>query len=405
MKKLLFIVPVFPSISQTFILNQLASLIDLGYFVTILAFDKEEEIIHQKIHDYCLLEGVIYPKFESYGKRVISLFSEILSSKNKRAIIKSINPFKFGVSALKLTNFCKIRDLSRLGKEFDLVHIHFGQMFENYLLLKDVGLLNKASAVLTFHGYDLEEKSITENRRKYNRIPSENIKVTVNTPYLKGIFDKTILDYKKVYVLPVGLDIKLFKPTTNKGVSNIINIVFCGRFIKLKGIERLPSIMKAVINGTKEDVFFHVIGDGKLSDRQHFLNRVTNLGLRTKVEIYGSITQEEIVNIFDLSHIFILPGIYDNGRAETQGLVIQEAQAMKLPVIVTDAGGMKYGLIDDRSGFVVNYKSDDEFVDKILLLINSSNLREKMGIRGRENVVENYNSIKLTEKLIKIYFR
>ena len=97
---------------------------------------------------------------------------------------------------------------------------------------------------------------------------------------------------------------------------------------------------------------------------------------------------QETVSLFIIfslpSDLFVFPGIHDkHGRAETQGLVLQEAQAMELPVIVSDVGGMKYGMINDITGFVVEEKNIAGFVDKIELLIADKELRKEMGKQGR----------------------
>ena len=107
----------------------------------------------------------------------------------------------------------------------------------------------------------------------------------------------------------------------------------------------------------------------------------------------------------DNSDIFLLPGIHDEitGRAENQGLVIQEAQAMNLPVVVSDAGGMKYGLINNETGYVIKEKNIDEFVEKLNILIDNPFLRLSMGIKGRKYVVENFDSKILYKKLISYY--
>ena len=72
---------------------------------------------------------------------------------------------------------------------------------------------------------------------------------------------------------------------------------------------------------------------------------------------------------------------------------------MQLTVVVSDAGGMKYGLIDNETGFVVKEKDIQEFSNKIELLHNNSDLKEIMGKKGRQFVIENYDINVLGPKL------
>ena len=104
------------------------------------------------------------------------------------------------------------------------------------------------------------------------------------------------------------------------------------------------------------------------------------------------------------ANFFVLPGITEEtGRAETQGLVIQEAQAIGLPVIVSDAGGMKYGLIDLETGFILPEGDINAFAEIIKKLIQNPKLAENLGKKGRQYVVENFDSKVLGERLLKIY--
>jgi len=101
--------------------------------------------------------------------------------------------------------------------------------------------------------------------------------------------------------------------------------------------------------------------------------------------------------------IFILPGTTVDGRAENQGLVIQEAQAMELPVIISDAGGMNEGIINGETGFVVKEKDIKAFADKVQLLADDRNLIKSMGKAGRIFVEQHFDSAVLNRKLLSIY--
>ena len=126
--------------------------------------------------------------------------------------------------------------------------------------------------------------------------------------------------------------------------------------------------------------------------------------LENDIELKGALAQEEVLKELNAAHISLLPGIYDgNGRAETQGLVIQEAQAMGIPVVVSDAGGMKYGLIDGETGFVVREKQLKEFADRIEYLIRNENKRIEMGEKARTFIERNYDSKMLGDKLVSLY--
>ena len=162
------------------------------------------------------------------------------------------------------------------------------------------------------------------------------------------------------------------------------------------------EIVKVLID-KKYDVHLTIIGEGEL--KQQITDQINRYNIRNSITLKGALSQESIISIMDVTDLFLMPGIEDKstGRAENQGLVIQEAQAMQLPVIVSNAGGMRYGLIENKTGFIVKQKNILGFVNKIEELIKNSKLRDSMGLEGRNFVVKNYDSKILCNKLVNYY--
>ena len=71
---------------------------------------------------------------------------------------------------------------------------------------------------------------------------------------------------------------------------------------------------------------------------------------------------------------------------------------MELPVIVLDAGGMKYGVKDGETGFVAKEGDINAFANKIELLVLNPELRREMGKKERIIACKNYDSRVLGNK-------
>ena len=76
---------------------------------------------------------------------------------------------------------------------------------------------------------------------------------------------------------------------------------------------------------------------------------------------------------------------------------------MGLPVIVSDVGGMKYGLIPNKTGFVIKENNIQGFVSAIENLILDEKLRNEMGKEGRMLAEKKYDNKILLKKIIDIY--
>jgi colanic acid/amylovoran biosynthesis glycosyltransferase len=115
-------------------------------------------------------------------------------------------------------------------------------------------------------------------------------------------------------------------------------------------------------------------------------------------------TQDEVRELYADSHIFILSSVTAaNGDREGQGLVLQEAQAMGLPVLSTLHNGIPDGVLDGESGFLVPEKDADALAEKLTYLIENPENWPEMGLAGRKFVEERYDINKLNDRLVKIY--
>ena len=125
--KIAFIVNSFPTLSETFILNQITGLLDMGHDVEIFAeYDSKEKKIHQDVEKYKLAKKVYYFNMpRNKIKRVLRAIYLIITNfhKNPTKILKSLNVFKYGKESLSLKLlYLSILFLSKTNKKFDIIH-------------------------------------------------------------------------------------------------------------------------------------------------------------------------------------------------------------------------------------------------------------------------------------------
>ena len=396
----------FPTVSETFIINQITALIDKGHKVKIFAFHRgESNILHHKILNYKLIERTVY--FEEFYVSKIGRFFPFLkfilsqhSNVNFKRLLQNFNVRLDGLKALNLQFFYQFKWILKEGN-FDIIHAHFGGNGAYLAEMKSVGFLSKTKLITSFHGYDLTPKFLPNYKTKYRVLFKEADFFTVNTVYLKSLLQK-ITAAQNVAVLPVGLDTSEFCP--KKIEKNGFHLLFVGRLMPLKGPVLALRILNHFVEKGYRNISLSIVGDGELCSSLNIY--IQKHQLQAYVHLKGAQPQVIIKEIMQEADVLIMPGIYDeNDRAETQGLVIQEAQAMELPVIVSDVGGMKYGMVDQKTGFVVKEKDLEGFVEKITCLIEDPQLKLRMGKAGREFVQKNYDSYVLCEKLEAYYYQ
>jgi glycosyltransferase involved in cell wall biosynthesis len=92
---------------------------------------------------------------------------------------------------------------------------------------------------------------------------------------------------------------------------------------------------------------------------------------------------DKLVKELHASDIFVLPSYLDSW-----GMIVIEAMACGLPVIVTENTGAKDAVTDD-SGFVIPIDDEDALMDKILYFYNNRAEIERMG-KNAARVVQKY---------------
>ncbi|WP_157966032.1 glycosyltransferase family 4 protein [Cognataquiflexum aquatile] len=406
--KIAIVVNEFPTLSETFIINQITFLIDRGHEVTIYSRSKGNlDRVHPQILEYRLLESTIFipPIPRKFTKRLYIILKSLATNFNWSyfiEILKCLNFFKLGKHGLSLYVAYNFIFLGRL-KEQDIIHAHFGTSGLWMSFYKKIGVLKNIPLIVSFHGFDLSPNEEKLNRNRYKNLFQFASQLTVNSPYGKKLLnDIGFQDNNKIFHLPVGLDLDKFSKKPNIPKKSI-NILFCGRLIPLKGANLAIEIMHVLVKEHQFNGTLTIIGDGPQYPDLIELTKKYNLGDR--VRFTKGLLQEKIIQEFNQADIFLFPGINDpdTGRCETQGLVVQEAQAINLPVVVSDVGGIKYGMVQGETGFVVPKGDVKEFVKALKKLIEDDQLREVMGKAGREFVESNYSHLKLGESLEQLY--
>jgi glycosyltransferase involved in cell wall biosynthesis len=95
--------------------------------------------------------------------------------------------------------------------------------------------------------------------------------------------------------------------------------------------------------------------------------------------------------------IFVLPSYSENF-----GVVVVEAMASGLPVVVSDQVGIAQEVAQAPAGLVVPC-NPRRLADALRLLIDNHDLRQKLGTRGRMLVQQRFSLDTMTTSLLKLY--
>jgi len=397
--KIAFIVGRFPTLSKTFILDQITGLIEHGHEVDIFAGSRgKDPKVHPDVRKYNLL-------FKTYYRynlpKAIELFIDY-SSKNPLTIANSLNIFRYGKNALSLRLF--FATLPFLKKDsYDIIHCHFGTKGTLGVLLRDLGAI-QGKVITSFHGYDVNTYPIKYGKDVYKLLFQKVDLCTVNTDFTGDKVKALGCAPDKIVKLPMGLDIKKFSFVGRKPDSiNRIKVLTVGRLVEKKGLVYSIKAVAKVLK-TYPNLQYQIVGDGVLKRQLRAL--IIRLGIEDKVKLLGWMNQDEVRELYEKAHIFVLPSVTArNGDQEGQGLVLQEAEAMGLPVISTLHNGIPEGVLDGQSGFLVRERDVGALASKLQYLIEHPEIWLEMGLAGRKFVEKHYDIEKLNDRLVEIYLK
>ena len=132
----------------------------------------------------------------------------------------------------------------------------------------------------------------------------------------------------KFEIIPFGVDTEFFRPIKIEKNKEIFQILSVGYLIERKGFDYLIKAVKEVLK-THSEVRLNIVGSGPLE--MQIKKLIHELKLEDTVKILDNVSDEELLELYNSSDLFVLPSIVDSqGNTEGLGVVLLEAMACKV---------------------------------------------------------------------------
>lgn len=148
-------------------------------------------------------------------------------------------------------------------------------------------------------------------------------------------------DPARVHALPLGADLELFSPAPVRTPGRGCVFVFCGATIRRKGFDLLVAAFERVLR-THPDSTLRLLGP-LTEEGAHLLAAV-----RSNVAVRGPRPQAAVAEELRSADCLVLPS-----RNDSYAMVVPEALASGIPVIVSSMVGAKELVDEGRNGWVV----------------------------------------------------
>lgn len=394
--RIAFIVGGFPLISETFILNQITGLMDLGHDVDIYARrSSHDRAVHPEVEKYGLMGRTCWFNLPltRWGrvKRAGATFLRTFP-RHPVAMLRCLNLPRYGSVYRVLNNVMHAPPF--LDGKHDVVMCHFGGNGVDFIFLKD--LLPRLKFVTMFHKGDIllgDERTAAV----YRHLPKQgDIFLAICESWNRRKLLEFGFDARRIRLHPIGVDTRRIAFQVREPRGGRFEILTVARLHPEKGIEYgLRAVAGLIARRPCPEVRYRIIGDGE--DRDRLAALVETLGLSAVVEFLGALPTPDVVYWMHASHAFLLPSL-----AEATPTVLLEAQATGIPILATDVGGVR-DIVASQAGFLVPAADSDALADRLTVLVDHPERWPGMGRAGRRFVEERHDIVDLDARLAVLF--
>ena len=247
---------------------------------------------------------------------------------------------------------------------YDLVHIHYG-LAGIYLLWPFV---KRVKTLVTFHGSDIQPRG---GNSKLSLIVSRyTAKKADAAIVLNDGMNEIVKQYcPETYMIPCAVDVNTFCPMERTEKSDKVQIVF-------------PS------NHERQVKNYPLFCDVLSILKQKY-------GIDAEEREMKNMTRKEIAQLYSNVDLLLM-----TSKSEGSPQAVKEAMACNLPCVSTPVGDVGVLL----SGVKDSYVAENHEAEELASLVNMSLKHEKIGVQGRERLIElGIDSITVADKIYALY--
>ena len=187
-----------------------------------------------------------------------------------------------------------------------------------------------------------------------------------NESMIQLLKDRT---HKPIYFLPHGVDTNFFSPTRRHQRNDSFCIGYVGRFTPEKSVRLFVELEQRLLASGRRDFRLVLIGEG--TEKDWLKNNLR------RAEFPGILRGDVLAEAYADMDVFVFPS-----RTDTFGLVLLEAMASGVPVLVSPEAAVRVEVQHGVSGFVA--QDAGGFTESVLRLMESAALRREMSRAARQ---------------------
>jgi phosphatidylinositol alpha-1,6-mannosyltransferase len=230
-------------------------------------------------------------------------------------------------------------------------------------------------------------------------------RIIANSSYTASLVAQTVPSKERISVIAPGVyperfnlkpDVEAFKKQWALEDRQVI--LFVGRLARRKGVREFVEKSLAKIVQHMPAVCFVVVGDNpteSLTRQDDALSEIVatidDMKLQNHVRLLGTLSDDEVVRLYQLCDVVVLPALASPNDVEGFGIVLLEAAAAGKPTVATRVGGIPDVVEDGKSGILVEPDDHDGLSRALIDLLGDDKKRLTSGHYAKNRVNEQFS--------------
>src|SRR3989344_655185 len=204
-------------------------------------------------------------------------------------------------------------------------------------------------------------------------------------------------------VINNGIDYSKFYNPNGRYAEKKVNFILSVGALKHRKGQHISIKAFASVRKNFKNLHYYIVVDQ--SDAAYFdqLKRlVSDLSLKENVIFLNSVSDKELVGLYEKARLFILTPVSEGNNFEGFGLVYLEANACGLPVIGSFGSGVEDAIKEGETGLLVPQNNPEALARTITKILDDEDLYKKLVSNGSE-WAKDHDWNKVVESYVKTY--
>lgn len=384
-RRLLYLVPEFPSQTHAFFWREALALRGLGLEVVFVSTSRPSagEQVHSFVASAKGETRYVVPPGVGTVCRLLLRPDRLFSALRY-------------VLGLKATGWKdRLKVLAGASSAYELVlmsgrgdHVHIHSCANAAHLGAMAYVMGGPTYSLTLHG-DLSVYGVDHEMKALDAL----LMTAVTRPLTDQLREIGVPD-EKIEMITMGVDTRQFsmrEPVAHR--PGCLRVVTVARLNPTKGHRYLLEAIRALVD-EGYDIRYRVAGEGPA--RSEIEEAVVRLGLGDRVDLLGAVSQERVAEELSEADAFVLPSF---GKGEAAPVSVMEAMARGVPVVVSRIGGTPDMIEDGVDGLLCDQKDVSGLAGSLRRLADEPGLGLSLARSARERVLREFDDRVLAQRL------